>query len=125
MKIEKAGFIAFPASDFEASVEFYRDHLELPVLSEGVDEFSRFARFDCPGLPIHVYEWKKEFHRAHTGLQLYVKDVDALHRELSGKGVRFSGPVRDESWGGRVATVADPDGNLFDLLNIDFADTEG
>ena len=82
MKIEKAGFIAFPAADFEASVIFYRDHLGLPALKEGSDNFSRFARFDCPGLQIHVYEWKKEFNRAHTGLQLYVKDVDALYAEL-------------------------------------------
>jgi len=48
MKIEKAGFIAFPAADFEASVIFYRDHLGFPVLKEGKDGLSRFARFDCP-----------------------------------------------------------------------------
>ena len=120
MKIEKAGFIAFPASNFESSVIFYRDHLGLPVLKEGEDGLSRFARFDCPGLQIHVYEWKKEFNRAHTGLQLYVKDVDTLYKELKEKGVQFNGAVRDEPWGGRVVTVRDPDGNLFDLLNIDF-----
>lgn len=120
MKIEKAGFIAFPASDFEASMVFYRDHLGLPVLEEGEDGFSRFARFDCPGLPIHVYEWTKDFNRAHTGLQLYVRDVDFLYAELKGKGVFFNGAVRDEPWGGRVVTVRDPDGNLFDLLDIEF-----
>lgn len=120
MKIVKAGFIAFPAADFEASLIFYRDHLGLPVLKEGTDDFSRFARFDCPDLPIHVYEWKKEFKREHTGLQLYVKDVDSLYRELKELGVQFNGPIRDEAWGGRVVTVKDPDGNLFDLLNIDY-----
>jgi len=120
MKIEKAGFIAFPASDFEASVIFYRDHLGLPILKEGTDNFSRYARFDCPGLQIHVYEWKNKFNRAHTGLQLYVKDVDSIYAELKAKGVRFNGSVRDEAWGGRVVTVRDPDGNLFDLLNIDY-----
>jgi len=120
MKIEKAGFIAFPASDFEASVLFYQDHLGLPLLKLGKDNFSRFARFDCPGLQIHIYEWKEEFNRAHTGLQLYVKDVDTLHHELKKKGVQFNGDIREEPWGGRVVTVRDPDGNLFDLLNVDF-----
>ncbi|MGJ8638750.1 MAG: VOC family protein [Opitutaceae bacterium] len=123
MNIVKAGFIAFPASDFEASVIFYRDHLGLPLLKMGADNFSRFARFDCPGLQIHVYEWTKDFNRAHTGLQLYVNDVDALYTELTQKGVQFNGPVRDEPWGGRVATIRDPDGNLFDLLNADFEKT--
>lgn len=120
MKIQKAAFIAFPASDFEASLRFYRDLLELPLLSEGVDDFSRFAHFDCAGFGIHVYEWTKPFNRAHTGLQLYVEDVDALHKELRSHGVKFSGDIRDEPWGGRVVTVSDPDGNLFDLLNGDF-----
>jgi catechol 2,3-dioxygenase-like lactoylglutathione lyase family enzyme len=120
MKIQKAAFIAFPASDFEASLTFYRDLLELPIVAEGVDAFSRFAHFDCGGFGIHLYEWTKPFSRAHTGLQLYVTDVDALHAELASQGVEFNGCVRDEPWGGRVVTVKDPDGNLFDLLNADY-----
>lgn len=120
MKIQKAAFIAFPASDFKASVRFYHELLELTLVKEGKDEFSRFAHFDCAGFGVHVYEWTQPFNRAHTGLQVYVDDVDQLHGELKAKGVKFSGEIRDEPWGGRVVTVADPDGNLFDLLNSDF-----
>jgi catechol 2,3-dioxygenase-like lactoylglutathione lyase family enzyme len=120
MKIQKAAFIAFPASDFEASLKFYRDLLELPLISEGEDGLSKFAHFDCAGFGIRIYEWTKPFNRAHTGLQVYVDDVDALHAELRSHGVKFSGDIRDEPWGGRVVTVSDPDGNLFDLLNGDF-----
>lgn len=120
MKIEKAGFIAMPAADFDASVAFYRDHLGLSIRKEGTDDFSKFAHFDCGNIGIHVYEWKKPFNRYHTGFQLYVKDVDDAYAELVGKGVKFSGEVRDEPWGGRTVTVSDPDGNLFDLLNIDY-----
>ena len=120
MKIRKAAFIAFPAADFEASLRFYRDLLELPLISGGEDGLSRFAHFDCGGFGIRVYEWTKPFNRAHTGLQLYVDDVDALHAELKSHGVKFSGDIRDEPWGGRVVTVIDHDGNLFDFLNGDF-----
>ena len=120
MKIQKAAFIAFPASDFEASTVFYRDLLELPIVAEGTDAFSRFVHFDCGGFGIHLYEWTKPFSRAHTGLQLYVSDVDSLHQELVSQGVMFNGDVRDEPWGGRVVTVRDPDGNLFDFLNADY-----
>ena len=123
MKIQKAAFIAFPASDFEASIDFYRDLLELPIVQQGKDAFSKFARFDCNGFGIHIYEWTKPFNRAHTGLQLYVKDVDSLYAELKSKGAKFSGEIRDEPWGGRVVTISDPDGNLFDLLNADFDKT--
>lgn len=120
MKLQKAAFIAFPASDFEASMIFYRDLLDLPIVAVGTDAFSRFAHFDCGGFGIHLYEWTKPFSHAHTGLQVYVTDVDALHQELTTQGVKFSGSVRDEPWGGRVVTVRDPDGNLFDLLNADY-----
>ena len=120
MKIEKAGFIAFPASDFDKSMEFYRDFLELPILQNNENESSRSTHFTCGNFGILIYEWKKEFNRAHTGLQLYVKDVDQLYSDLKSKGVRFNGEVRNEPWGGRVVTVRDPDGNLFDLLNIDY-----
>jgi len=120
MKIQKAAFIAFPASDIEASLVFYRDLLDLPIVAEGKDAFSRFAHFDCGGFGIHLYEWKKPFSRAHTGLQLYVADVDSLYEELISQGVAFNGCVRDEPWVGRVVTVRDPDGNLFDLLNGDY-----
>ncbi|BDS09003.1 glyoxalase [Oceaniferula spumae] len=122
MKIKRAGFIAFPASDFEKSVAFYRDLLELPMVAQGEDPFSRYAHFDCKGFGVRVYEWTKPFNRAHTGLQMLVDDVDSLHRELREHGVKFSGDIRDEPWGGRVVTVSDPDGNLFDLLNADFED---
>lgn len=49
-----------------------------------------------------------------------MEDVDALYAELRAEGVKFSGEVRDEPWGGRVVTVADSDGNLFDLLNSSY-----
>ncbi|MDA7518139.1 VOC family protein [bacterium] len=120
VKIRKAGFVAFPAADFEASVIFYRDLLGLPAVREGVVQGERFMHFNAGGLGIRIYEWTKPFHRAHTGLQFYVDDVDALHAELLEHGVRFSGAIRDEPWGGRVVTVVDPDGNFFDLLNADF-----
>jgi len=120
MKLKKAGFIAFPASNFDASRKFYGEILSLPLIKEGEDNFSRYAHFDCAGFGIHIYEWTKPFHRAHTGLQMYVNDVDKLYTELKAEGVSFSGEVRNEPWGGRVVTVADPDGNLFDLLDSDF-----
>ena len=120
MKIQKAAFVALPASNFEESLKFYRDLLELPIVVKGEDKFSRFVRFDCDGFGIHLYEWTKPFNRAHTGLQFYVEDVDSLYAELRSQGVKFSGVVRDELWGGRVVTVSDPDGNLFDLLNSNF-----
>ncbi|ADE53182.1 VOC family protein [Coraliomargarita akajimensis] len=123
MKIQRAAFIALPAADFDASRRFYGDLLGLPVHSEGEDGFSRYVHFDAGGFGFHIYEWTKPYsHAPHTGLQVYVTDVDALYAELKAAGVRFAGEVRDEPWGGRVVTVLDPDGNRFDLLNAAYAE---
>ena len=34
MKIQKVAFVALPASNFEESLRFYRDLLELPIITE-------------------------------------------------------------------------------------------
>ena len=49
-------------------------------------------------------------------LNLTVEDIRAAHARLAGLGVTFSRPPEQESWGGWVATFADPDGNTVQLL---------
>jgi len=39
-----------------------------------------------------------------------VKDVDAAHRALTGRGVPFDQPPQDMPWGHRVALLRDPEG---------------
>lgn len=45
---------------------------------------------------------------------LRVSDCRGLHKELSGKGVKFLQEPFDHPWG-TSATFADPDGNLFSM----------
>jgi uncharacterized glyoxalase superfamily protein PhnB len=47
-----------------------------------------------------------------------VDDIDAVYRRLQEAGVTFSRPPEPEEWGGRVATFADPDGNMLQLLQL-------
>jgi PhnB protein len=53
--------------------------------------------------------------RLHTGKQpveiyLEVEDVDALHRQLTKKGVTLSDPLALQWWGDRTFKVVDPNG---------------
>jgi catechol 2,3-dioxygenase-like lactoylglutathione lyase family enzyme len=45
-----------------------------------------------------------------------VSDVDALYARLRQAGVVFGGPPEDQSWGARMASLKDPDGNNLYLL---------
>jgi len=47
---------------------------------------------------------------------LLVDNVDTEYRELKNKGVKFQSEPRDTSWGGRVASLTDPDENAVCLL---------
>lgn len=46
-----------------------------------------------------------------------VDDVDALFREIRGRGIRPAGPPEDTPWNRREMTVVDPDGNRLRFAN--------
>jgi predicted enzyme related to lactoylglutathione lyase len=102
--------------DLATMVQFYRDTLELPVHSVHTD----FAAFELGGIRVSV-----GLHSGIRGpardpkrimLNLGVDDIQAAYRALTSKGVDFVRPPEREHWGGWVATFADPDGNLLQLL---------
>lgn len=51
-------------------------------------------------------------------INLAVADIDAEYRRLRGLGVGFERPPELEKWGGLVATLSDPDGNLIQLFQM-------
>ena len=114
------GYINLAVTDFDRSLAFYRDLLALPLLF--VDDKFQFAAFRAGHVRFAVVGGaeSKKMREArggdfHTGIGFCVADVDAAHRELEGKGVRFTMPPSKQPWGGYMAMFADPDGNIFYL----------
>ncbi|MBI4308239.1 MAG: VOC family protein [Chloroflexi bacterium] len=96
---------------------FYRDVLWLPVHSERPD----FIAFDLPhgrrlsiGRHSGVRGQSQDPYRIM--LNLGVDDIHAVHRALRQRGVPFLRPPEQEHWGGWVATLTDPDGNILQLF---------
>jgi len=110
MQISKLAFIAFPVADLDRSRGFYSGILRCRIL-EQADEH---ADFELAGVRLRTYLHRGDYRRQHSGLQFLVSDIDAAHKQLT---EHARGPIRTEAWGGRVATLADPDGNLFDLID--------
>ena len=54
IKIKGAAFIAYPAADFEALLQFYRNLLDLPIVKQGEDGFSPYTHFDAGGFGLRV-----------------------------------------------------------------------
>ena len=52
----------------------------------------------------------------HVGVSLSVKDMDETYKTLVSRGVDFVGPPAKQPWGGTLAHLRDPDGNVITLL---------
>ncbi len=114
-----AGVLIWTAADrFGAMARFYRETLGLAPRSDKAD----FINFDWNGVRLSV--------GVHAGIggasrdplrlmvNLTVTDIAAVHARLVRAGVVFTRAPEREEWGGWVATFADPDGNVLQLMQL-------
>ncbi len=124
MPLSTANLIAFvSASDAAEAKEFYRDLLELPLISE-----SAFALvFDAHGIMLRVTIVDRVHAAPYTILGWEVGDIDRTVDRLSSRGVefmRYDGMAQDERgiWvspsGGRIAWFRDPERNILSLTQF-------
>lgn len=103
---------------FPDMARFYRDQLGLTPRTSRPD----FINFDWAGLRLSVSVHDRVRGRSQDPLRimvnLLVDDIQAVHARLSGAGVVFIRPPEGEEWGGRVATLLDPDGNMLQLFEL-------
>ena len=114
-----AGVLIWTAAErFDAMARFYRDQLGLTPRTSRAD----FINFDWGGvrLSVSVHDRVHGVTREpfRIMVNLAVDDIDAVHARLCAAGVVFTRPPEREDWGGWVASFADPDGNLIQLMQL-------
>ena len=120
----KFDLMAFaPTIDAATAVEFYRDTLGLPLISQ--DSFA--AVFDAHGITLRVTNVPKPFTpQPFTVLGWRIPDIASSVKELAASGVKFERymPAQDELgiWtapgGAKVAWFKDSDGNILSLTQF-------
>ena len=108
-------FVALPAKDFDESVRFYEEVLELPVRvrwgkAPGIE-------FQVGNLTLAIMEptaFGSAFKPHSLPLAFQVDDVPAAREQLQAQGVEFTGEIIDSGFG-HQAIVKDPAGNTLDL----------
>lgn len=111
--------VTFCVSDLKKAVEFYEETLGL----EKKYEYSSYAGFECGGVEIGLIPKLKQAERVSPvspSVESMVDDVDKVYKYLKDKGVRFTKELHDEPWGGRQATFTDPDGNILEIVQINW-----
>jgi predicted enzyme related to lactoylglutathione lyase len=109
--------VTFAVNDLEQAVEFYENVLGL----QKKYQFSTYAGFDCGGVEIGLVPGRTtEVQENAPCVDFLVRDVDEAYRTLCERGVRFLKEPHDTVWGSHIALFTDPDGNVLQLVQIDW-----
>jgi predicted enzyme related to lactoylglutathione lyase len=114
-----AGVLIWTEADrFPAMARFYRDTLGLAPRSAKSD----FINFDWSGVRLSVGVHDRVRGASREALRIMINltvgDIRAVYERLTRADVVFSRAPAQEDWGGWVATFADPDGNILQLMQL-------
>jgi len=114
--VEKMKNIVVFVRNFPEARVFYRDWLALPAGQE-TETMMEFlpAQGTSLGVALALHDAAQKLVGRHTGITFNVKGLDELCARLEEKGARFTEPLERTPWG-KMAVVADPDGNEFALV---------
>jgi catechol 2,3-dioxygenase-like lactoylglutathione lyase family enzyme len=111
--------ITFYVSDLKKAKRFYEKTLGL----EKKYEYSSYVGFECGGVEIGLIpklEKGQKVGPLSPPVEFIVDDVERVYNELKQKGVNFVKELHEEPWGGKQATFTDPDGNVLEIVQIDW-----
>jgi len=111
-------FVRVFVTDWPRAIRFYTEPLEMTPVRI-TDGWAQFAT----GPAQLALEWVDptdpegdESVGRFVGVSLTVDDIHAAFETLSRRGVEFLGVPEREPWGGVLAHLRDPDGNVLTLL---------
>lgn len=104
--------------DFDAALDFYTRVLGMTPGFSSPE--AGWAEFEAGGARLALERVSDEEGAAlvgrFVGVSLVVDDIDAVHDALAARGVVFDGPPERQPWGGTLAHLRDPEGNILTLL---------
>jgi lactoylglutathione lyase len=106
--------------DWTRALDFYSKTLGMPVAF--ASEAMGWAELATGGSHLALERARpddpesRELVGRFVAVSLRVADIDRCYTELRAKGVEFVAPPEKQPWGGTLAHLRDPDGNVLTLL---------
>ena len=116
MTVTMKNIVVF-VNDLAKAKAFYVDLLGFPVAgqSEMMVEFFPGAATSM-GIALALHDDARKLVGRHTSITLKVEGIEKLCETLTAAGVKFIEPLESSPWG-KMAVIADPDGNQFALVD--------
>ena len=116
MSVTMKNIVVF-VTDLAKAKAFYVDQLGLPLAgqSEMLMEFFPGEKTTM-GVALALQDESRKLVGRHTGITLKVEKIEQLCESLQAGGVRFVEPLESSPWG-KMAVIADGDGNQLALVN--------
>ncbi len=86
-------------------------------------EYPSYVGFECGGVEIGLMPRLKKGQKVgplSAPVEFLVDDTQRVYGELKRRNVEFIKDLHEEPWGGRQATFTDPDGNVLEIVQIDW-----
>lgn len=104
-------------SDLDKSASFYHDILGLPIVASEGD----WVTFEIDDQTLTLQQLAGDQSALYNGprnvqFALEVEDLDSFFTSLENKGVPFFLEPTPQTWGGKLAQLVDPDGNILQLI---------
>jgi catechol 2,3-dioxygenase-like lactoylglutathione lyase family enzyme len=118
--------VAVTVSDASTAAKWWSEKLGFAVHYVGGEEGSHAVMVAPSGdrFLLHLCEGFEPVEPGNTGIAFMSDDLEPMVRRMRSAGVRFPEPLKRESWGAS-AKFADPDGNVYWLLEAPTAFIEG
>ena len=116
MSVAMKNVVVF-VTDLAKAKAFYVDLLGLPLAGESEMLMEFFPGGAATlGVALALQDEARKLVGRHTGITLKVEKIEALCETLTTGGARFVEPLESSPWG-KMAVIADPDGNQIALVN--------
>lgn len=126
MPIGAITYVNLFVTDLERAVGFYEKTLGLA--KKFADAEHGYASFDAGPISLGIAVAgadQRDLVGRHTGIGIAVDDLERAHARLAEQGVPFPMEPTRQPWGGFMALVADPDGNVLYLDEVAAAHASG
>lgn len=109
--------VAVVVSDARASAEWWKKNLGFSQFTVGGTGHAILVAPPGERLVLHLCEGFAPLEPGNTGIAFVTDEMDTLVSRMTRGQVHFPEPPKREAWG-RMAKFADPDGNVFWLLEV-------